>query len=297
MSPFSRPAAVALAAPLLAYLNAKTSFYYDASLLRYFVGAQVSAKWHSMRDTLNMFYILEGHAQSRHTADHPFLIYEDITYTYKQAYEMALRFGNWLRVKYNVKPGEVVAMDFMNSANFVWIWMGLWSIGAKPAFINYNLGSTPLLHSIRTSTTRLVLVDPEVKDNFSETVMAELASDQFREGGGNVEVVIFDEMQEMEAHAAGAVRMPNEDRAGDPLHGMAILIYTSGTTGLPKPAIVSWLKCRLGGAFMGQWLPMTKKDVVYTVGLFLTVSCFELAILTINSACLSITRQQQFLHC
>lgn len=265
VNPFSGPATAALAVPLLAYLNAKTSFSYDMSLLRYFVGGQVAAKWHSARDTLNMFYVLEANAQSRHTADHPFLIYDDKTYTYKQAYENALRFGNWLRVKYNVLPQEVVAMDFMNSANFVWIWMGLWSIGAKPAFINYNLVSTPLLHSIRTSTARLVLVDPEVQDGFSETVRAELASDQFRDGKGSVDVVIFDEHQEREAHATAAIRRPNEDRSGDLLHSMAILIYTSGTTGLPKPAIVSWQKCRLGGSFMGQWLPMTKSDVVYTV--------------------------------
>lgn len=72
-----------------------------------------------------------------------------------------------------MQKDEIVAMDFVNSDVFIWVWFGLWSIGAKPAFINYNLAGNPLLHTIRTSTARLILVDQDAKDNFSEEVMAE----------------------------------------------------------------------------------------------------------------------------
>lgn len=68
---------------------------------------------------------------------------------------------------------EVVAMDFVNSEVFIWVWFGLWSIGAKPAFINYNLTGAPLFHTVRTSTARLVLVDQSSQENFEESVMAE----------------------------------------------------------------------------------------------------------------------------
>ncbi|KAF2102827.1 very long-chain acyl-CoA synthetase/fatty acid transporter [Rhizodiscina lignyota] len=264
MNPLSVPATAALAVPLLAYINAKFSLKYDIDLLQNFAVSVFGARWSRSRDRTNLFYVLEHHAQSKSTADHPFLLYQGKAYTFAQAYDISLRYGNWLRTKYGVLPNEVVAMDFMNSDNFCWIWMALWGIGAKPAFINYNLASTPLLHSIRTSTARLVLVDPEVQKSFSEEVMKELGSETFRDDKGPVEIVFFTEDIEMEARTAAPVRRPDGDRGGQELHDMAILIYTSGTTGLPKPAIVSWMKCRLGGGFIHRFLPMTKKDVTYT---------------------------------
>jgi acyl-CoA synthetase (AMP-forming)/AMP-acid ligase II len=72
-----------------------------------------------------------------------------------------------------VQKEEVVAIDFVNSEVFIWVWFGLWSIGAKPAFINYNLTGAPLFHTVRTSTARLVLVDKSGQENFKESVMAE----------------------------------------------------------------------------------------------------------------------------
>jgi acyl-CoA synthetase (AMP-forming)/AMP-acid ligase II len=87
-------------------------------------------------------------------------------------YETSLKYGTWLKSR-DVKKDEIVAMDFVNSEVFVFVWFGLWNIGAKPAFINYNLTGKPLFHTIRTSTARLVLVDQDAKDNFSEEIMKE----------------------------------------------------------------------------------------------------------------------------
>ena len=123
------------------------------------------------RDKLNLFYTLEAQAQSSQ-ANHTFLIYKSRNWTYAQAYETVLKYGAWLKSK-GVQKDEIVAMDFWNSDVFIWIWFGLWSIGAKPAFINNNLTGKPLLHTIRTSTARLVLVDQDGKHKFSEEVMAE----------------------------------------------------------------------------------------------------------------------------
>jgi len=48
----------------------------------------------------------------------------------------------------------------MNSPDFILAWLGLWSIGAAPAMINYNLASKALLHCLKISGTKLLLVDP-----------------------------------------------------------------------------------------------------------------------------------------
>ncbi|KAF2709587.1 acetyl-CoA synthetase-like protein [Pleomassaria siparia CBS 279.74] len=166
----SLPFAVPAAAAGLAYINARHGLFEDLGFLSRFISSNISTDRLEKRDELSLFYVLEEHAQS--SPNHPFIICNGKTWTYAQSYEIVLKYGTWLKSRGVVKD-EIVAMDFVNSEIFIWIWLGLWSIGAKPAFINYNLTGKSLIHTIRTSTARLVLVDQHGKDNFSEHVMAE----------------------------------------------------------------------------------------------------------------------------
>lgn len=208
------------------------------------------------RDRLNVFYRLEDHALGKQ-ANTVLLIFEGRQWTYKEVYQTALKYGTWLKTRYNIKPKEVVAMDFVNSEKFVFIWLGLWAIGAKPAFINYNLTEKALAHCIRVSTARLILVDLNIKDNVTQEVQDELPNVQFQ---------IFDPKLEAEAISTEGIREPDDVRTDDKSHNMGILIYTSGTTGLPKGAIVSWKKILVGAGIVPPWMGMTKRDVFYTVG-------------------------------
>ncbi|ORY05298.1 hypothetical protein BCR34DRAFT_572131 [Clohesyomyces aquaticus] len=167
----SLPYALPAAAAGLAYLNGKFALSYDYALLSSFATAAGGATVHEWRDNINVFHVLESHAQSSR-AQHTWIIHHGRSWTYAEAYETVLRYGNWLKSK-GVQKNEVVAMDFINSEIFIWIWFGLWSIGAKPAFINYNLTGKPLLHTIRTSTARLILVDENGREKFAKRVMAE----------------------------------------------------------------------------------------------------------------------------
>lgn len=148
-------------------------------------------------------------------------------------------------------------MNFVNSEKFVFIWLGLWAIGAKPAFINYNLTGKALAHCIRVSTARLILVDLNIKDNITQEVQDELPNVQFQ---------LFEPELEAEVLSTDGVREPDEVRTDNKSHNMAILIYTSGTTGLPKGAIVSWKKILVGSGIVPPWMHMTKRDIFYTVG-------------------------------
>ena len=121
------------------------------------------------KDRLSTFYILEEHAKGK-LANKVFLIYEGKQWTYKETYENALKYGTWLKTKYGVKSKEIVAMDFMNSDKFIFLWFGLWAIGAKPAFINYNLTGKALAHCVNVSTSRLLFVDPQVLENVTQEV-------------------------------------------------------------------------------------------------------------------------------
>ncbi|KAF1933990.1 putative long-chain fatty acid transporter [Didymella exigua CBS 183.55] len=296
------PLAVPAAAAGLAYLNARHGISYDWPMLSSFALAIVRVIHAERRDQINLFYELEALAQGPRT-EHPWIIFHGQTWTYKQAYDVILRYGTWLSGR-GVQKGEIVAMDFVNSEMFIWIWFGLWSIGAKPAFINYNLTGKSLIHTIKTSTARLVLVGQESKAKFAEHIMTEhgffpmptaIISDereasydfemdqsevprsvksqalaQAQQQGTTatpqkrqLEVVFFDKQLQDSIHMLQPTRQPDSRRAGQLRNSMAMLIYTSGTTGLPKPAIMTWGKCNGGAKFVSSWLNI-KDDVIYT---------------------------------
>lgn len=206
-------------------------------------------------DKLNPFYSLEEHAKGN-LANKIYLIFGGRQWTYNEVYQTALKYGTWLKTKYNVQSKEIVAMDFMNSEKFIFIWFGLWAIGAKPAFINYNLTDKALVHCINVSTARVLLVDPQVADKVTQDV---------KDGLPKVEIVIFSPELESEAMVIQSKREPNSERSEDKLQNMAMLIFTSGTTGLPKGAIVSWNKAVRVSLIVPGWNGLTAKDTFYTV--------------------------------
>ncbi|CRK38649.1 hypothetical protein BN1708_007835, partial [Verticillium longisporum] len=251
------PLAVALpgAAAGAAYLNARMSLWYDVHLVQCALPATLSALWRERTDRLSPFYVLERHAQNKSSADRAFIIFEGKSWTYAQVYENVLRYGAWLRERHGVKPKDIVAVDFQNSDVFIFIWFGLWSIGAKPAFMNYNLTGSALAHCIKTATTSLVLVDPLVASNVNQEVRSELEAVTFVE---------FDPTTLAGIAATEPRRYPDADRSEDKYQNIAILIFTSGTTGMPKPAIVSWAKCIVGGIFTSRFISNSTNDVFYT---------------------------------
>jgi acyl-CoA synthetase (AMP-forming)/AMP-acid ligase II len=261
-----------------------------------FIRSAIAGSRDERRDTLNLFYELESQATSSH-ANHPWIVFQGQKWTYAQAYDVVLRYGAWLKSE-GVEKDEIVAMDFVNSEVFIWVWFGLWSIGAKPAFINYNLMGKPLVHTIKTSTARLVLVDENARDKFTEDVMKDhgfFKTDEEKYGfemtasevprsvrnqtttpralepspaqakvQRELQILYFDKALEAHILSFPPTRQPDSARAGQTRTSMAMLIYTSGTTGLPKPAVMAWGKCSIGAKFVSSWLSLSGDDVVYT---------------------------------
>lgn len=241
---------------------------YDAKLLGSLFKTIAKSRYAAWKARVNLFYVLEHHAQNEKVKDHPLLVYNGRVWTFYETYLTAMRYGSWLKTMHGVKAKEIVAIDFMNSSTFLFMMLGLWSIGAVPAFINYNLTGKPLSHSVRVSTARLVLVDDELRANFTPELMGELAAEDFRQekdGKGPVQVLFF--TPEVENQVLRTAPSREDDAVLQDVlpRDMALLIYTSGTTGLPKPAIVSWLKCWMGSGFSGGWLQLGKADRFYTV--------------------------------
>lgn len=251
------PLAVAAPAALagLAYVNAKSSIGYDAKLVGSAIRAKIITVLAEKKDRSNLFYVLEENARGKF-ANNVCMIYEGNNWTYKELYDTALKYGAWLKAKHGVKSKDVVAMDFTNNEVFIFLWMGLWSIGAKPAFINYNLTAKALAHCIRVSTARIVLVDPEVEKMITQEVRDELPSVEFE--------FITPAVQET-VRCTDGTRVADSERSETRSQNMGILIYTSGTTGLPKPAVVSWNKLSVGSNLVRCWMGLTSADIFYTV--------------------------------
>ncbi|KAI9672007.1 MAG: hypothetical protein M1829_004551 [Trizodia sp. TS-e1964] len=252
------PAAIAS----LAYLNARSSFSYDCNLLGTLIRSTARIKLKERHDRVNLFYVLEENALSNQHGDNPFILFGNRKWTYKEVYDITLKYGAWLKSTFAIMPKEVIAIDFMNSEKFAFITLGLWSIGAIPAFINYNLADNALLHCIRVSTARLIIVDENIKSQFTADVQYQLQAPSFQENG-SVQLVFFTTEIELETMNTSGVRQQDALRS---VKGsdMAVLMYTSGTTGLPKPAIVSWAKCVFGGYYSSVLMGWQPNDLLYT---------------------------------
>jgi acyl-CoA synthetase (AMP-forming)/AMP-acid ligase II len=252
------------AAAAFAYINAKTSLWYDYLLFKSAFKSAGRVFYRQRRGNLSIFLNLEDHAKNPSTANKDLLIFEGRHYTYAQVYDIAVRYGTWMRDNFGIKPKDVVAMDFENSDTFIFVWFGLWSIGAKPAFINYNLTGKSLSHCIKASKSKICFVDPNVAANVTDEVRGDLS---------DVNFVMFTPELQGQAASTSPVRVPDSDLVEDDLANLAILIYTSGTTGLPKPAVVSWAKIIAGGTIAETLLARGGNDIMYTVSLSHSASC------------------------
>lgn len=261
MAPLALAAVSAL--PILSYLDAKYLIGSDCKIISAFLYTRIRVLLLERRDRLNPFYLLENAATSAADSARPFLIYQGQQWTYKEGYDLVLRYAAWLRERHNVKRGDIVALDFMNKPVFLWMWFGLWALGARPALLNFNLSGDRLVHCVKIATTRLVIVDVEVKGVLEGEEGAETRR-KLETEDGNREVLIFDDATERVVATWNGVRPSDEERAGVKMPDMAMLIYTSGTTGKPKAAVISYNKCHAGAAFSSTWLDMKKTDRLYT---------------------------------
>lgn len=266
-----------------AYVNARAQLSYDYKLLGSVIPATIGVNWRTFRGRINFFYNLESLATSRSSANRAFLLFEDKTYSYAQAYDTVLRYANWLQKERGVKKGEIVALDFQNTDTYIMLILALWAIGAKPALINYNLSGKPLIHCIKKSTARLVLIDPTVVDNVGDDVRAELSGVTFEAVTVQMEAQIL---------SMDPTRPSDDLRSDADAFDMSMVIYTSGTTGLPKAAYVSWAKAATASEFTARLIGTKTSDVFYTVRSMPPKSILQMANSFMYRSCRYTTAQQ-----
>jgi long-subunit acyl-CoA synthetase (AMP-forming) len=151
-------AGAAGAAALAAYLNAKFHIVYDLKNARGGLAPTQAVidfiTERAMKKRVLNYHIWEDQAL-RNRPNHPFLIFEGKTWTYKEFFDAIIRVGNWLMNDLGVQVGEVVAIDGGNSPEYLMLWFALDAIGASISYINWNLTGAGLVHCTKV---RIVLL-------------------------------------------------------------------------------------------------------------------------------------------
>ena len=108
-----------------------------------------------------------------------------------------------------------------NSPDFMFAWFGLWAIGAAPAMINYNLAGKALVHCLKISGSKILLVD---NDPDFLVRINEVREDIYNDFG--MRTVEFDQGLRAQIASLPAIRPGDELRenvqGGDPM----CLLYT-----------------------------------------------------------------------
>lgn len=143
----------------------------------------------------------------------------DRVYTFAEAQDQAARYAQWM-LSEGIRPGELVAMYLMNSAEFVVIWLALLSIGCSPAFLNYNLESKALLHCLDVCETKLIIADNDAGCRARiEGVRGEIQKK-------GTKVVFLDDALQQKISATTAIVPSDEYRRGVKGEFPCCLIYT-----------------------------------------------------------------------
>ncbi|KAI6271566.1 hypothetical protein MCOR34_011623 [Pyricularia oryzae] len=212
----------------LAYLDAKfhvskdlKSIFARRRLLKYFEEGVKSKK-------LSAYYLFEDFVRQKPNAEAIWT--REGSLTWQQLYDGTNRFAQWFLAQ-GVRPKDFVALFMGNSPEFIMVWLALTSIGAAPAMINHNLASKPLLHCLKISTAKLILVDvpPQTEKSISD-IQEDLNTEGFT-------VLRLDDYRH---HIAGLepARPGEEYRKDIKPDWAAGLFYTSGTTGMPKACVL-----------------------------------------------------------
>ncbi|PYH48126.1 putative very-long-chain acyl-CoA synthetase family protein (CefD1) [Aspergillus saccharolyticus JOP 1030-1] len=220
--------AIAAAITAAAYLNAKFHLSKDLAVLRTVRQATRSTQQAREQGQLNLWFNFVETAS--HYPDVTAIWTREQSYTFREVFAAAARYAQFFR-HHGVKPGDLVAFYLQNRPEFMFAWLGLWSIGAAPAAINYHLTGDALVHSLTLSGAKLLLVDPDAEcrariDDRRSTLETDLG----------LTLITLDETFTTTVLAKFPAEVPEGGQLARDTQGSApaILLYTSGTTGLPK---------------------------------------------------------------
>lgn len=152
-------AAVASAA---SYLDARYNIRHDLRVLARQRAAAQAVQRNAKSGRFCLWYQFEDQVKSR-PVNEECIWSQNGCYTWSQTYDQSCRYGHYFHKKCRVQPRDLVALVLTNHAEFVFAWLGLWSIGCAPALINHHLTGDALIHCLKVSGAKVVVVDDDAE--------------------------------------------------------------------------------------------------------------------------------------
>ncbi|MEE9329142.1 MAG: class I adenylate-forming enzyme family protein [Parvularculaceae bacterium] len=178
----------------------------------------------SLRDVLAM--------ATAETQDKTFMVYEKERYTIAQTWQIACKFADILQSKYNIGPGDRVALAMRNYPEWCTAYLGIMSTGATVVPINAWWKSEEIQYALEDCGAKIVIGDAKrlgylagVKAKLGLTLIA----------AREASAVADADYAELISQST-ATQMPTTPI--DPESDFCIL-YTSGSTGKPKGALLT----------------------------------------------------------
>lgn len=197
------------------------------------------------------------------TPNKAFIIFNDKKFSYEEMDKMANKTARAC-AEIGIKPGAIIAIMIYNEPAIIWTYLGLMKMGYQIAFINFNLRTHSLAHSINSSGAKVLIVGQgdELTQAVQE-VLPELRDVTVYVQGGAIEqkpppFLSFDLVMSRVSSDGIDKSVRNHVLP----FTTNVFIYTSGTTGLPKPAVITHLRTIAAGNVFNSF-GMTADDVVY----------------------------------
>ncbi|KAJ3593099.1 hypothetical protein NHX12_005436 [Muraenolepis orangiensis] len=170
----------------------------------------------------------------------PFVVFEDTSYTYRQADGRSNRIARVLSSSHvGVKEGDTVALFLGNEPLYVWSCLALLKLGCAAALLNSNIRARSLLHCLACCDATVLLAAADLRGAVEEVLPSLLQQ--------GIRVFILSDDSDSEGieclgqriQQASEQPLSPQLRANTTIKSAALYIYTSGTTGLPKAARVT----------------------------------------------------------
>ncbi|KAM9313407.1 long-chain fatty acid transport protein 2-like [Gastrophryne carolinensis] len=215
--------------------------------------------------------------------NHPFILYQDESYTYKEVDHKSNQAAWALRYHAQLKKGDTVAIFMGNQPAYIWIWLALAKLGCPMACLNYNIRSKSFLHCFNCCKVKVLIAAPELKEAVEEVLPTLLEEGVMvfylsRESPTEGVYSLLDKVE-----AASQESIPESFTSDLTQDSTVMYIYTSGTTGLPKAAIINQRRLLIS-SYLTSMSGATSKDIIYialplyhSAGLIIGVhGCIEL---------------------
>lgn len=142
------------------------------------------------------------------------------SYTWRETYDNACRYANFM-LELGVQPRDYVAFYLTNHAEFLFAFLATFAIGTSAAFQNSNLAGDALIHCLKLSGSKILLVDED-----SECISRiEDVRDRI-EGEAGMKIVIVDAKMKQHIASLPATRPDNSYRDKTLPSDPFALIYT-----------------------------------------------------------------------